>query len=368
MKIITEKSKLLKPLSHIQGIVEKRNTIPILSNVVIRAIDNNLSLSATDMDIDILETFDCKVINSGEITVTANILYDITRKLMDGSEVQIEFNGGTASLESNKSKFQLPVLPVEDYPNLSQGDFPINFNLSVAELCKIIDKTKFAISMEETRYYLNGIYLHKHNNKLVSVATDGHRLARTSVDLPDGANLTNGIIIPRKAIYEIRKLIDDYSNDEIVSISLSDNKIRVQIGNSVITSKLIDGNFPDYEKVIPTENSNIVTLDCLLFSESVDRVSTIFSDKSRSVRISLSSNQLSLEANSPDTGSASEEIEISYENEEMSIGFNAKYLLDVTSQVGSGNFNISLKDSGSPALISMPDDAETLFVLMPMRV
>ena len=368
MKIVTEKSALLKPLSHIQGVVEKRNTIPILSNVVIKASEDNVYLSATDMDIDILEKFNCNVINSGSVTVTANIFYDVVRKLMDGSEIQIEFNGGTASLTSNKSKFQLPVLPVEDYPNMSQDELPINFNVSVEELCRLIDKTKFAISMEETRYYLNGIYVHKHNKKLISVATDGHRLARTSIDLPSGADLISGVIIPRKAIYEIRKLIEDYSHDEQVSISLSDSKIRVKISNTVITSKLIDGNFPDYEKVIPTDNSNIVKLDCLVFSESVDRVSTIFSDKSRSVRISLSKNTLSLEANSPDTGSASEEIEITYDKDDISIGFNSRYLLDVTSQIGSGDLNMALKDAGSPALISLPGDTESLFVLMPMRV
>ena len=336
MKIIIDRSNLLRPLSHVQSVVERRNTIPILSNVVIKADENHLFLSATDMDIDILEKFECKVITPGSITVTAHILYDIVRKLTDGSEIVIESKEDTASLSCNKSKFQLPILPVEDYPTLSQGELPINFKLNVKDLCKLIDTTKFAISMEETRYYLNGIYLHKDDKKLISVATDGHRLARTSINLPSGADLISGSIIPRKAIYEIRKLID--------------------------------GNFPDYEKVIPKDNNNLISLDCIKFSESVDRVSTIFSDKSKSVRMSLSENKLTLEANSPDTGSAIEEIELAYSNEEISIGFNSKYLLDVTSQVGSGILNMSLKDSGAPALISIPDDPESLFVLMPMRV
>ena len=367
MKIIIDRSDLLKPLSHIQGVVERRNTIPILSNVVIKAEEDYLFLSATDMDIDILEKFKCTVLKSGSITVTAHILYDIIRKLTHGSEILIEFTGGTASLSCNKSKFQLPVLPVEDYPTLFQGDLPINFNLSVEELCRLIDTTKFAISMEETRYYLNGIYIHKEDKKLVSVATDGHRLARTSINLPSGADLISGVIVPRKAIYEIRKLIEDYSGDEEVSVSISDTKIRVSVSDTTITSKLIDGNFPDYEKVIPKDN-NLISLDSAIFSESVDRVSTIFSDKSKSVRMSLSENKMTLEANSPDTGSAVEEIELSYSNEEISIGFNSKYLLDVTSQIGSGIFNMSLKDSGAPALISLPDDPDSLFVLMPMRV
>ena len=368
MKIIIDRSNLLRPLSHVQSVVERRNTIPILSNVVIKADENHLFLSATDMDIDILEKFECKVITPGSITVTAHILYDIVRKLTDGSEIVIESNDGTASLSCNKSKFQLPILPVEDYPTLSQGELPINFKLCVKDLCKLIDTTKFAISMEETRYYLNGIYLHKDDKRLISVATDGHRLARTSINLPSGADLISGSIIPRKAIYEIRKLIEDYSDDEDVLVSLSETKIRVCVNDTTITSKLIDGNFPDYEKVIPKDNKNLISLDCIKFSESVDRVSTIFSDKSKSVRMSLSENKLTLEANSPDTGSAIEEIELAYSNEEISIGFNSKYLLDVTSQVGSGILNMSLKDSGAPALISIPDDPESLFVLMPMRV
>jgi DNA polymerase-3 subunit beta len=368
MKIIIDKSKLLKPLSHIQSVVERKNTIPILSNVIISANDDKLSLSATDMDIDILEKINCNVINSGSVTVTAHILYDIVRKLTDGSEVEIEYNDGTASLTSNKSKFQLPVLPVEDYPTLSKGDFPISFKLTVGELSRLIDKTKFAISMEETRYYLNGIFIHKHEKTLVAVATDGHRLARTTIPLPSGGEIIKGAIIPRKAIFEIRKLIEDYAEDSDLSISLSDSRIKIFAGETTITSKLIDGNFPDYEKVIPVDNSNVLILDCQSLTESVDRVSTIFSDKSKSVRMTLSPNKLTLEANSPDTGSASEEIEINYSSDEIGIGFNARYLLDVTSQIGTGNIKIALKDSGAPALISVPDDPESLFVLMPMRV
>ena len=334
MKISIDRGILLKALNHVQSVVERRNTIPILSNVKIDANEKNLSLVATDLDLEIIESIDANVVGSGSTTVSAHTLYDIVRKIPEGSMIEMELNSNDQmEIKSGQSNFDLPCLPDEDFPEMSSGEMPCGFSIDSGDLARLIDKARFAISTEETRYYLNGIFLHSVENELRSVATDGHRLARTSVDLPDGANLTNGIIIPRKAIYEIRKLIDDYSNDEIVSISLSDNKIRVKIGNSVITSKLIDGNFPDYEKVIPTENSNIVSLDCLVFSESVDRVSTIFSDKSRSVRISLSNNQLSLDANSPDTGSASEEIEISYVNEEMSIGFNAKYLLDVTSQV-----------------------------------
>ena len=368
MKITTDRLHLLKPLGHIQSVVERRNTIPILSNVILKASENKLSLSATDMDIDILENIECLVVSSGSVTITAHILYDIIRKLPEGSQVTIEYKDGSASLTSNKSKFQLPVLPVEDYPALSDGDLPISFEINVEELSRLIDRTKFAISMEETRYYLNGIYFHKQEQKLIAVATDGHRLARSSTTLPKGAELITGSIVPRKAVNEIRKLIEDFPGTTLVNIFLSETRIRVVVAETSITSKLIDGNFPDYTKVIPTENNNILLVDNQILSDSVDRVSTIFSDKSRSVRLVLNVNKLTLEANSPDTGSAIDEIETVYSGEEISIGFNSRYLLDITSQIGSGEIKIALKDSGAPALISLPEDSDSIFVLMPMRV
>ena len=331
-------------------------------------MNNTVSLYATDMDIDILESIDCIVSMEGSLTVTAHILYDIVRKLPEGSEISIESQDGTASLYSNKSKFSLPILPVEDYPALSGGDFPINFSLNSEELRRLIDRTRFAISMEETRYYLNGIFFHRQEQSLIAVATDGHRLASASMNLPNGADILKGVIVPRKAISEIRKLIEDLPNETIVNVSLSETRVRVDTDKTSITSKLIDGNFPDYSRVIPEDNKNIVSMDNLSLSESVDRVSTIFSDKSRSVRLNLTNNKLTLEANSPDTGSASDELEIDYGGEDISIGFNARYLLDLTSQIGSDKINIALKDSSAPVLISMPSDEKAFFVLMPMRV
>ena len=246
--------------------------------------------------------------------------------------------------------------------------FPTKFSLPSKELRRLIDRTRFAISMEETRYYLNGIFFHKQEQSLIAVATDGHRLASASMNLPNGADLLKGIIVPRKAISEIRKLIEDFPSDTIINISVSETRVRVETENTSITSKLIDGNFPDYSRVIPEDNKNILSLDNISLSESVDRVSTIFSDKSRSVRLNLTNSKLTLEANSPDTGSASDELEIAYDGDDISIGFNARYLLDLTAQIGSDKINIALKDSSAPALISMPSDKNAFFVLMPMRV
>jgi len=368
MKITTDRANFLKPLGHVQSVVERRNTIPILSNVILRTDENNLSLAATDMDIDILENIECYVNSPGSLTVTAHILYDIVRKLPEGSEITIEFENGIATLTSNKSKFSLPVLPVEDYPELANENFNTSFEIEVESLRRLIDSTRFAISLEETRYYLNGIFFHQLDHNLLAVATDGHRLARASMPLPNGAELLKGVIVPRKAINEIRKLIEDFDSDKVAKIFFSETRIKVELGKTAITSKLIDGNFPDYSKVIPEQNHNIMLIDNQKFSESVDRVSTIFADKSRSVTLNLSKNLLMLQANSPDTGSASDEIEVDYSGEELSIGFNSRYLLDLCSQIGQGETIIAFKDGSSPALVKTPNDKDILFVLMPMRV
>ena len=368
MKFTIDKTLLIKPLSHIQSIVERRNTIPILSNVVIKAHSGVLSLSATDMDIDILENIECNVLEEGNATITAHILYEIVKKLPDGSELTLEKNNNNATLISNKSKFTLPLLPIEDYPDISDGELEDSFLITSGNLRRLIDRTKFAISIEETRYYLNGIFFHILNKDLIAVATDGHRLAKASVPMPTGAENLEGIIVPRKTINEIRKLIDEIPSDTEINVSFSDSRIKFKAGKTILTSKLIDGNFPDYEKVIPSQNKNVLNIDSQLFSESIDRVSTIFSDKSRSIKLIITNNVLKLDASSPDTGFASEEIQVDYIGEDLNIGFNSRYLLDITSQIGSGEITILFDDDGSPALINSKNDNQACFVIMPMRI
>ena len=368
MKFTIDKTSLIKPLSHIQSIVERRNTIPILSNVVINVGKETLSLSATDMDIDILENITCSIIEEGNATITAHIFYEIVKKLPDGSQITLEKDKDNVVLKSNNSKFTLPVLPIEDYPDISGGELNDIFTIDAGDLRRLIDRTKFAISMEETRYYLNGIFFHRQENYLIAVATDGHRLAKASISLPSGAENLKGVIIPRKAINEVRKLIDEYPSETEINISFSDSRVKFNAGQTQITSKLIDGNFPDYAKVIPSENKNVLKVESLLFSNSIDRVSSIFSDKSRSVKLMISKNVLKLDANSPDTGSASEEIQVDYSGGELIIGFNARYLLDITSQIGSGEMTILFDDSGAPALINSKNDEQACFVIMPMRI
>ena len=367
MKLTIDRMSLLRPLGHVQSVVERRNTIPILANVVLRAEEGELSLTATDMDMDIATEVGCSVMTSGTTTMSAHLLYDIARKLPDGAEVEIAVNDGHAMVSAGRSSFRLPTLPVEDFPAISSNELPVNFSLTAADMRDLIDATRFAISTEETRYYLNGIYIHKaESGELCSVATDGHRLAMTRQALPSGAAQMPSIILPRKAVNELRKLLDDFDGD--VLIGLSETRAEFRFGVVRLTSKLIDGTFPDYTRVIPVGNDRIMQVDVSAFSAAVDRVSTIASEKSRSVKMGLKSGVLTLSASNTDASSATEELEVSYDGPEMEIGFNARYLLDIAGQVNSEMVEFALADQGSPSLVRAPGDEASLFVLMPMRV
>ena len=372
MKLTIERAALLKALAHVQNVVERRNTIPILSNVLLQAGKGRLNLSATDMDLAIIEGVTAAVAKTGGTTAPAHTMYDIVRKLPDGAEVELEALPDKAQLvlRAGRSRFTLACLPVEDFPVMSDSDLPHSFNLASADLKGLIDRTRFAISTEETRYYLNGIFLHAANangaSVLRGVATDGHRLARVQLPLPEGAAKIPGVIVPRKTVGEVRKLLDEY--DGPVEISLSDTKIRFGAGDVMLTSKLIDGTFPEYERVIPQNNDKILEVRCKEFAEAVDRVSTISTEKSRAIKLSMSKGTLVLSATSPDAGSATEEIEVSYSAAAMEIGFNSRYLLDITEQMGSGDAQFALADAGSPTVVRDAADASALYVLMPMRV
>ena len=367
MKLTIDRVSLLRPLGHVQSVVERRNTIPILANVVLRAEDGQLSLTATDMDMDIATEVGCAVVTSGTVTTSAHMLYDIARKLPDGAEVELTVADGHVHINAGRSSFRLPTLPVEDFPAISSNDLPVNFTLTAADLRDLVDTTRFAISNEETRYYLNGIYLHKaEDGNLCAVATDGHRLALTRQSLPTGASQMPSVILPRKAVSELRKLLDDHDGD--VSIGLSETRAKFGFGAVRLTSKLIDGTFPDYTRVIPGGNDRIMQVDASSFSAAVDRVSTISSEKSRSVKMGLKAGLLTLSASNTDASSAMEELEVSYNGPEMDIGFNARYLLDIAGQVNNDIVEFALADQGSPSLVRAPGDDASLFVLMPMRV
>jgi len=371
MRATVERSHLLRSLSHVHRVVERRNTIPILSNVLIRANGGKLTLKATDLDIEITETVTSEVGQAGATTVPAHILHDIVRKLPDGAEVSLDTGDGSQlALKSGRSRFTLQVLPESDFPDLTSGEFPTRFTMPANSLKKLIDRTQFAISTEETRYYLNGIYLHvvtvAGKPMLRAVATDGHRLAQSQFDAPDGAQKMAGVIVPRKAVGEIQKLVE--APDASVEVEVSDTKIRVTIGDVVLTSKLIDGTFPDYGRVIPQGNNKVLKVDRSEFQDAVDRVSTISSERGRAVKLALSEGKMVLSVNNPDSGSAVEELAVDYPADDMEIGFNSRYLLDVTGQLETGTAEFRFADPGSPTLILDDGAADALYVLMPMRV
>lgn len=372
MKLTIERAALLKSLTHVQSVVERRSTIPILANVRLEGKAGLLSLNATDMDLDIVETVAADVSRAGATTAPAHTLYEIVRKLPEGSQVELDYNGGDGllTLRSGRSKFSLACLPVEDFPVMSGGELPYEFSLSVEELKRLIDRTRFAISTEETRYYLNGIYLHAADSAglpvLRAVATDGHRLARFEVPLPDGAVGMPGVIVPRKTVAELRKLIEESAVE--VTLSLSETKIRFAFGDALLTSKLIDGTFPDYERVIPADNDKFLDVDCKLFAQAVDRVSAISTEKSRAIKLAVDKGALTLSASSPESGSAVEELEASYTSTPIEIGFNSRYLLDILAQIEGDAARFAMADAASPTVVREVADGSAVYVLMPMRV
>jgi DNA polymerase III subunit beta len=372
MKVTVERAALLKALGHVHRVVERRNTIPILANVLLRAEDGGLRLKATDLDIEVTETIPADASERGATTVPAHVIYDIVRKLPEGGQISLEIAGdaGQMQIRSGRSRFMLQALPEADFPDLAAGDMPHRFTMPAADLKRLIEKTQFAISTEETRYYLNGIYFHTLEadgaTMLRAVATDGHRLARVEMGAPEGAAGMPGIIVPRKAVAEIQKLVEDEGSD--VSIELSPAKIRLTFDGVVLTSKLIDGTFPDYQRVIPTGNDKRLTVERGDFAKAVDRVSTISSERGRAVKLALNDGRLTLSVNNPDSGSATEEIEVDYEAGPLDIGFNARYLLDITGQLDGDTALFRLADPGSPTVIQDREGAPALYVLMPMRV
>jgi DNA polymerase-3 subunit beta len=375
MKATIERATLLRCLSHVQSVVERRNTIPILSNVLIDASsDGDLKVMATDLDLQVIEHMSAASVETpGAITVSAHLLFDIARKLPEGSQVSLETSENRMVVKAGRSRFQLPTLPRDDFPMIVEGDLPTSFELPARTLAELIDRTRFAISTEETRYYLNGIFLHVSDDDqpvLKAAATDGHRLARFTLPRPEGAAGMPDVIVPRKAVAELRKLLEE-ALDGNVQIDLSASKIRFTLGGEggvVLTSKLIDGTFPDYSRVIPTGNDKLLKLDPRSFYQGVDRVATIATEKTRAVKMGLDKDRVTLTVTSPDNGTASEEIAADYGADAIEIGFNASYLKDILAQIDSDTVEIHLADAGAPTLIRKDENSPALYVLMPMRV
>ncbi|HEX7751826.1 MAG TPA: DNA polymerase III subunit beta [Novosphingobium sp.] len=372
MKATIERATLLRCLSHVQSVVERRNTIPILSNVLIDAsADGTLRVMATDLDLQVIETMTAVSVESpGAITVSAHLLFDIARKLPDGSQVSLDTADNRMAVKAGRSRFSLPTLPRDDFPVIVEGDLPTSFEVPAATLAQLIDRTRFAISTEETRYYLNGIFLHVTDEELKAAATDGHRLARFTLPRPDGAEGMPDVIVPRKCVAELRKLLEERLDTNVL-VDLSASKLRFTLGGEdgvVLTSKLIDGTFPDYTRVIPTGNDKLLRLDPKSLYEGVDRVATIATEKTRAVKMALENDRVTLSVTSPDNGTAAEEVPADYSAQGFEIGFNANYLKDILSQIEGDTVELHLADAGAPTLIRQDDKSQALYVLMPMRV
>ncbi|HQZ12338.1 MAG TPA: DNA polymerase III subunit beta [Devosia sp.] len=371
MKVTLERNHLLKSLGHVQRVVERRNTYPILANVLLKAGDGAIDLRATDLDIEVTERVPAMVGTPGTTTVPAHTLYEIVRKLADGSEVKLETTGEQMLISSGRSRFNLACLSPDSFPDLKSGTFTHSFSIPAATLRELIERTQFAISNEETRYYLNGIYIHTIESAgatlLRAVATDGHRMARAETDAPDGAKGMPGIIVPKKTVGEVQKLLDGAEGD--VGVEVSDTKIRFTLGSVVLLSKLIEGTFPDYERVTPKNNDKAMNVDRASFATAVDRVSTIASERGgKAVKLSMKDGNLELSVTNPDHGTASEELAVDFDTDGFEIGFNARYLLDILAQIRSENAVFLFNDAGSPTLVKEDGEARAQYVLMPMRV
>lgn len=372
MRLTIERAALLRGLTHVQSVVERRNTIPILSNLLLIAQDNGIKLVATDLDIEIAETIPADVQIMGAACAPAHNLYEFVKRLPEGARVQIALTGDEPRLfiGAGQAQLHLPVLSAADFPQMPETGLGTRFTLHPAELARLMAKTRFAISTEETRYYLNGIFLHTVSegagSLMRAVATDGHRLALAQTAAPEGSMPMPGVIVPRKTVAELMRLLDDTTED--VEIAVSEQKIRFALGDAVLTSKLIDGSFPAYDRVIPKQNSRHLRLANRSFAGAVDRVATVAAERSRSVQLYAFNNKLTLTVSNPASGLATEDIEAEFSDEAIKIGFNARYLLDVSGQISGDDAVFEFADAGSPTLVRDPEDAHALYVLMPLRV
>ena len=369
MQVYVERNDLVKALGHSHSVVEKKTTVPVLSHLLLTTEGGKLKVTSTDLELAIIETVEAEIPQEGSAVVLENTFYEIVRKLPDGSKVMLQMkeNGHQLAVVSGASRFTLSCLPAKEFPAVQVIDLPCHFKIPAKNLSRLLSRTEFAMSTEETRYYLNGIYLHPYNGtELRAVATDGHRLARVSVPFPEEAQEFPGIIISRKTVNEVLKILMTQTSD--VEVNLSETQITFIFENVILTSRLIDGVFPDYEKAIPGGNDKVVRLDVNPFLKAVERVAIISSDHSRGLKIEAQEGKLTLSSANSEIGSATEEIEVQYEADSMEVGFNSKYLMDIAKQMENEQAELAFSDSNTAVVIKNMADALSLYVLMPMRV
>lgn len=366
MKLSTSRESLLKPLQAVIGVVERRQTMPVLANVLLVATDGELSVTATDLEVELSATNPVDSVSApGEITVPGRKLLDICRALEDGSDVTLSLKGDRVTVQSGRSKFVLSTLPAAEFPLIEDASMDRQFDMSQADLSRLLDRTHFSMAQQDVRYYLNGLLLESGEGKLRAVATDGHRLALSDTPLAGESGARNQVIVPRKGVVELQRLLD---GDDDVQIALSDNHIRVVVGGIRFTSKLIDGRFPDYDRVIPDNEAHVLKADRDTLRHALQRAAILSNEKYRGVRLEFSPGKIKIQANNPDQEEAEEEIEVDYDGTDMEIGFNVNYLLDALSAVENSEVEFGLVDPGSSCVVRAPGDKDSLYVVMPMRL
>ena len=371
MEFAINRDILLKSLGHAYGIIEKKTTLPILSNILLEARDSKIRITATDLDIIYIEEIILKELKvEGSTTTSAGILYDILRKLEPNSKVELSLqNANKLKLVSGNSKFNLLCLPSDNFPLPDEDIKQKTFEISSQKILKLLNKTKISISNDETRHYLNGIYLHKTNIEsklfLSGVATDSHRLSFSSIEIDPNTNFES-IILPKKTIFQLISLLEQ--NAGVIKISNNKSKIKFEINSGVLISKVIDGRFPDYSKVIPKDNDKILQIKLDEFKNSIERVTTVSLDRKEGLKLAISKDFLILSVNSPNSGEGSENINVKFNSTDMSISFNSRYLIDIVSQIENNLIIVNLKDASSPVLIKDLSDKNSFHVVMPMKI
>jgi len=366
MKIIAKREAILSPLQTVIGVVERRQTMPILANVLLAAKGGKLAITATDLEVELVATSEVDVQRAGEITVPGRKLLDICRALPEGVEITLSLEGERMTVRARKSRFTLSTLAASEFPTVDEINAEQTLEVPVKDLKRLLEKTHFSMAQQDVRYYLNGMLLETSAKMLRSVATDGHRLALCEIDLPSGGKPGQQVIVPRKGVLELQRILS--SDDAIAEVSVGSNHFRAVIGEVRLTSKLIDGRFPEYGRVIPSNPPRIVKAVRDDLRQALQRAAILSNEKYRGIRFALNSGTLTIQAHNPEQEEAEEEVEVGYDGDELEIGFNVNYLLDALAAVEGGEVSIGLTDGNSSCLITSAADAGSRFVVMPMRL
>lgn len=367
MKLSISRDQLLKPLQQVSGVVEKRQTLPVLSNVLMVVEGGKLSLTGTDLEVELIANTELAGnFGDGEITVPARKLLDICKALPASAEIEFKLDAQKLQLKSGKSRFTLVTLPANDFPNLDESVGAYNFTISQKALKKLIDQTAFAMAHQDVRYYLNGMLFEVTSGRLRTVATDGHRLAMSDVIATTKSDEKMQVIVPRKGVQELSRLLSDDEGE--VTITLGSNHIRAELGNVTFTSKLLDGKFPDYERVLPKGGDKIVLAGREELRQSLSRASILSNEKFRGIRLSLTPGLLRVQANNPDQEEAEDDVSVEYDGDKLEIGFNVQYLLDVLGVLQSSNSKLTFGDANSSVLMEDAENGQSVYVIMPMRL